>query len=95
MLIKTILAGTFIFQGCTADGACWPTFITKRDVRVAVVETLEDKHGVCLCDGPSPLIMVRPGDEYPLHLLIAHELGHDNGVTRHADGSVWIRKEVK
>jgi len=60
MLIKTILAGTFIFQGCTADGACWPTFITQRDVRVAVVETLEDKYGVCLCDGPSPIIMVLP-----------------------------------
>lgn len=89
MLIETILAGTFIAAGCTADGACWQDFTTRRDVRVAVVNTLDGKHGVCLCDGPSPLIMVRPDDEYPLHLLIAHELGHDNGVTKHADGSVW------
>jgi len=64
---------------------------TNKVETVDELETLEDKHGVCLCDGPSPLIMVRPDDEYPLHLLIAHELGHDNGVTRHADGSVWTR----
>lgn len=89
MIIETIIVGSFIAAGCTADGACWPDFTTRRDVRVAVVETLEDKHGVCLCDGPSPIIMVRPDAAYPKADLIAHELGHDNGVTMHKDGSIW------
>lgn len=89
--VEIIPAGRWIAGGCTPDGACWPMFVTRRAARIVVVgiDVLPRKRGVCICDGPSPLIMIRPGAGYTYAGLVGHELGHDNGVTRHRDGSVW------
>lgn len=89
--VEIIPAGRWIAGGCTPDGACWPVFVTRRTVRIVVVgaDVLPHKRGTCICNGPSPIIMIRPGGGYTYQDLVGHELGHDNGVTRHADGSVW------
>lgn len=91
-----ILAGTFIAAGCTPDGACWPNFWTERAAYVRELPHEMMPHGwrgMCRCGKASAVIIISPGGGYTREALIAHELGHDAGVTVHRDGSIFDWRE--
>lgn len=88
--------GTFFAAGCTPDGACWPDFRTERPAYVRYMDEpipLNGRliSGLCLC-GQVAVFQVQSENLPPgwtPEMILAHEAGHDTGVTMHEDGEVW------
>ena len=99
----TIDAGTSFESGCTPDGACWPSFVSHRACEVRFFKNLPKK-GLALSSPEKCVIWVRRNPQagegwsnnpWLIEDIIAHEVGHDNCVTTHKDGSThcWRNHE--
>ena len=87
-MMEIIPAGTHFSAGCTPDGACWPDFTSQRPVYIRDVPliVLKGRNGIMLSGPESAIAFIHADTVYLREDLIAHEIGHDNCVTAHADG---------
>lgn len=94
-MFEFIAIGTHFAAGCTPDGACWPDFVTTRKVIVREVDSPSDIDpfkrrlvAFSLTD-TGPVCQVFLPRQYKngwnIELTLSHEVGHCEGVTKHAE----------
>lgn len=104
--MDVIDAGTFFPAGCTPDGACWTDYVSERPCIVRQFDDLP-KHwqkGLTLSSTSMCQVWVKrnpqagegwtnPSNRWTVEKIVAHEVGHDNCVTRHFNGIVDCWKD--